>query len=106
MAKPQPVHCTYRIKPGKEDEFLGLLEKHWPTLSKAGLATNEPALVLRAKDRRNDKTIFYETFSWTDENAPRVAHETPAIMQVWEPMGALCDDMEFNPYEPVKMGYA
>jgi len=105
MSKPLANHCTYRIKPGKEDEFLGLLEKHWPTLRKAGLATSEPAQVLRAKTR-DGKTVFYELFSWTDENGPRIAHETPAIMQVWEPMGALCDDMEFNSYEPVKMSFA
>jgi hypothetical protein len=105
MSKPVAVHCTYRLKPGKEDEFVGLLEKHWPTLRKAGLATVEPPRILRAKSREG-KVVFYEMFSWIDENAPRVAHETPAVMQVWEPMGALCDDMEFNDYEPVKLSFA
>jgi hypothetical protein len=105
MSKPVHVHCTYRLKPGKEDEFLGYLEKHWPTLRKAGLATEEPPTILRAKTREG-KTVIYEMFAWIDANAPRVAHETPAVMQVWEPMGALCDDMEFDDYEAVKLSFA
>ncbi len=104
MSKPVAVHCTYRLKAGKEDEFLGLLGKHWPTLRKAGLATDEPPQILRAQTREG-KTVIYEMFSWIDGNAPRVAHETPAVMQVWEPMGALCDDMEFNDFEPLKLDF-
>ena len=29
--------CTYRVKKGKEDEFLGLLRRHWPALRDGGL---------------------------------------------------------------------
>ena len=103
--KPLRNHCTYRIKPGKEAEFLGYLEKHWPTLVKAGLATDEPATVLRCTTK-DKSVVFVELFAWKTAQGPRIAHETPEVMQVWEPMGALCTDMEFNEYEPVKMAYA
>ena len=104
-SKPVHVHCTYRVKPGKEAEFLVYLEKHWPTLQKAGLSTDDPPTILRCITREK-KTVFVELMTWKDETSPRIAHETPAVMQVWEPMGALCEDMEFNDYEPVAMNFA
>lgn len=105
MDKPIPVLCVYQVKQGKDAEFLKLLEKHWPTLRKADLATSEPAKVHRAKDRKGAVTIV-EQFSWANERAVGVAHETPAIMAVWEPMGALCENMNFLHIEPVKMPFA
>jgi hypothetical protein len=105
MDKPVPVLCIYKVKKGKEAEFLTLLEKHWPTLRKHELATPERATVHKAATRHGDGTVFTELFGWASERAIGVAHETPAIMQIWEPMGALCDDMDFLHIQPVKMPY-
>jgi quinol monooxygenase YgiN len=97
--------CIYRIKDGKEEDFLRLLEKHWPTLQSVGLVTPEPAQVLRAADK-GGKIVFVETFAWKDAKAPNVAHQTPEVMAVWEPMGALADEMNFLAVEPVVMSFA
>lgn len=86
--------CIYRVKKGKEVEFRTLLDKHWPTLHKAGLATSEPAKWWKTKDRK-ERTTYVEVFTWVSSLAPNAAHATPAVMQVWEPMGAICEDMEF-----------
>src|SRR5436305_12202321 len=94
-AKPVNMLCTYRVKKGKEAEFLRLLEKHWPTLHRMGLATAEPAQVLRGQSKEGDATVFIERFAWQDADAPRVAHQTPEVMAVWEPMGALADELNF-----------
>ena len=91
---PQTNVCIYRVKNGKESEFVKLLERHWPTLHKAGLATSEPANWYRTADRKQ-RVVFVEVFTWVNAGAPDTAHQTPAVMQVWEPMGALCEDMEF-----------
>ena len=104
-SKPVRVLCTYRIKAGKEADFLRLLEKHWPTLRKVGLATDDPAQVLRSKDK-SGKPVFIEMFSWKDETSPDVAHQTPEVMSVWEPMGALADEMNFWEIEAVAMNFA
>jgi hypothetical protein len=96
--------CIYRVRKGKETEFRQLLEKHWPTLKAAGLATDVPAEVLWCEDKRG-KTFFAEKFSWIDANAPGVAHNTPQVMAVWEPMGALCEGMEFMQTQPVPMPF-
>ena len=107
MGKSEPVRmlCTYRVKDGKEADFLRLLEKHWPTLRNVGLATDEPAQVFRSKDKAG-KPVFIEMFSWKDAAAPDVAHQTPEVMSVWEPMGALADEMNFWAIETVAMHFA
>ena len=104
-SKPVRMLCTYRVKEGKEADFLRLLERHWPTLSSVGLATGDPAQVLQGRDK-GGRTVFIETFSWKDAEAPDVAHQTPEVMSVWEPMGALADEMNFWPVEGVEMSFA
>jgi hypothetical protein len=88
------VLCRYRVKPGQEAAFSELLARHWQVLQQVGLATDEPARILRASDKAGN-VAFVETFSWKEQGSSQTAHETPAVMQLWEPMGALCDDMEF-----------
>jgi hypothetical protein len=107
--------CTYRVKPGARDRFIELLRKHWPALRDAGLATATPALYFEAEvggdSRHNESgTTFVEIFSWSSPDAPQLAHNTPAVMAVWEPMGALVEArdgrpaMEFPNYRPLNLG--
>lgn len=91
---PMTNVCIYRVKEGKEAEFKVLLGKHWPALRKAGLATAEPAKFYRTIDRKQ-RVCYVEIFSWVNAEGPETAHKTPGVMQVWEPMGAILDDMEF-----------
>jgi hypothetical protein len=106
--------CTYRVKAGARDQFIALLRKHWPILHAAGLATDTPALHFEAevggKGRHNETgTTFVEIFSWSRPDGPEIAHNTPAIMAVWEPMGALVEErdgrpaMEFPNYRPLNL---
>ena len=104
-SKPVRMLCTYRVKDGKEGDFLALLEKHWPTLRNADLATDDPAQVFRISTKRG-KTVFVEMFSWKDAAAPEIAHQTPEVMSVWEPMLALADRRIFLPVDTVTMNFA
>ena len=105
MSKPIPVLCIYRPRAGAEAEFLALLEKHWPTLEEAGLVSGEPARVWRGTSR-GEGPIFVEMFQWKDQGAVEAAHHSPKLMQVWEPMGALCEgNMEFIDIESVPMPF-
>ena len=109
MPSPATVICTYRVKSGSEDAFRALLDKHWPTLRDVGLATDDPPLVFLGRDASGP--VFTEIFSWVDDEAPRIAHETPGVMSIWEPMGALCESrggreaMEFPHVLPVRLSY-
>ncbi len=88
MAKGKPVltHVTYQPKKGKEQELLALVKKHWPTLRKAGLATDEPAQIYEAHEKHSGNHYFIEIFAWRDEEASGLAHQLPEVMAVWEPM--------------------
>lgn len=88
------ILCRYRLKPGKEEAFAELLARHWPTLKELDLATDEPARILRAGDHAGN-VAFIEMFAWKTPDSSQTAHETPEVMRLWEPMGALCEDMEF-----------
>ena len=103
--KPQTVICRYKVKPGKEEEMVQLLKKHWPTLHAAGLTTNDKPVIYRSLPSgkpgggHDAPNTFVEIFSWKNGRAAGVAHETPEIMAVWEPMGAICEDMDFPHFE-------
>ena len=93
------VLATYRVVPEHETAFRDLLARHWPTLHHLGLATDDPPRILRGEE--DGRPVYFELFTWRDAEAPRVAHETPEVMAIWEPMGALTErrgerpDMEF-----------
>ena len=99
--RPETVICHYHVKPGEEAAFAELLVKHWPVLYAAGLTTDTPARHFRGlatpqPGGRNDAAQLYvEIFEWKNAGAAGIAHETPEVMAVWEPMGALCTQMRF-----------
>src|SRR5262249_26483124 len=62
------------------------------------------------ESRHNESgTTFVEIFSWSRPDAPQIAHNTPSIMAVWEPMGALVESrggrpaMEVPHYRPLNL---
>jgi hypothetical protein len=98
--KPVLTHVTYRPKKGKEEELFALVKKHWPVLKAIGLSTNEPARIYRATDKRSQAVYFIEIFSWRDEQASTLAHQTPEVMAVWETMGPVLEGLELAALEP------
>ena len=99
---PVSVLVIYRPKEGTEAQFLPILERHWPALDRLGLVTDEPARFWRATGK-NGRTSFVEMFSWKDESSSDVAHQTPEVMAIWEPMGAILEDLQILHVEPLEM---
>jgi hypothetical protein len=91
---PIDVLCIYRVKKGKESDFKQMLSQHGPALYKAGL-TPEGAPKIWKSETRENKTVFVEMMQWKDESSSHAAHQMPEVMAVWEPMGSLCEGMEF-----------
>ena len=97
--------CRYQVKAGHEAEMEALLVKHWPALHGAGLTTDEPATVYRGvpstkpNQEHGAARVYIEIFCWKSDDAPALAHEMPEVMAVWEPMGAICESMEFPSFE-------
>ncbi len=104
MAKSKPVTMlvTYSPKPGKEKELLAIVEKHWPTLKRVGLVTKTAAWIWRATDIRTGKSHIVELFQWKDEKASGIAHQTPEVMAVWEPMGPIMENLQLLQVEKVR----
>lgn len=107
--KPQTVICRYQVKPGQEARMLELLGKHWPTLHAAGLTTDDAPVIYRSVpsgkpgEGQDAPCIIVEIFTWKTGASAGVAHQTPEVMAVWEPMGALCDDMDFPHFERIHL---
>ena len=97
--------CHYQVKPGREAEMEALLAKHWPALHGAGLTTDEPAVTYRGlpSDKPDQQhgaaRVYIEIFSWKSDDSAALAHQMPEVMAVWEPMGAICESMDFPTFE-------
>jgi hypothetical protein len=87
---PSIAICTYRVKPGMEDEFEQLLRQHWPTLRDLELVTDTPPPAYKGTDETGG-TFFVEILTWKNPETPNRAHELPGVMAVWEPMGMCCE---------------
>jgi hypothetical protein len=91
---------TYVPKKGKETELLELVRKHEPALRKVGLVTGEPFKIWKAFDIRKERVAFIEYFQWKDGRSSDVAHQTPEVMAVWEPMGPVLEELTICEVEP------
>jgi hypothetical protein len=100
MEAPVTNIVTYVPRKGKEAELLALVRKHEPALRKVGLVTAEPFKVWKAFDIRKERVAFIEYFQWKDGRASDVAHETPEVMAVWEPMGPVLEELTICEVDP------
>ncbi len=98
---PVTMLVSYYPKKGKDKAFLSLLKRHWPALNGAGLVSPMLPQVWRATDKRTGRAYFIEMFQWKNERAADVAHHTPGVMAIWEPMGPLLEDMQLARVAPV-----
>ncbi|MEH7505092.1 antibiotic biosynthesis monooxygenase [Neobacillus drentensis] len=76
--------ALYRPKPGKSEELLEVLKVHIPTLREEELITNRELLTLQAEDG----TII-EIAEWRSTEAIERAHQSAAVMAVWDKIGSL-----------------
>ncbi len=100
MAKVGNI-VIYRPKDGRENDLLELVKKHWPAARKAGLATDDPARLWKATDKRTGKVSILERFFWADADSSSRAHHTPAVQAVWGPMDEVLEDMTILVIEEV-----
>ena len=102
VVRPVTMLCTYRPRKGKEKALLALVKKHWRTLNKIGLATADPATLYRATDKESGRAYLVEIFSWRDSQASAVAHQTPEVLAIWEPMARSMESMQLAIVEPIR----
>ena len=94
--KPETVIAIYRVQPAEETAFFEVLRRHHPTLRSLGLVTETEPIVYRGQEQDGGPIVF-EIFTWIDGDAPNKAHQLPEVMQIWEPLGALCEERAGKP---------
>jgi hypothetical protein len=94
--EPVTVFCHYRVRATEEPAFRELLGRHWPTLQRLGVVTDDPSAVYRGVDEKG-RPFFFEVFSWRNEAAFERAHAHPEVLAIWEPMDTLCEAREGRP---------
>src|ERR1044071_7213740 len=87
---------VYKVKQGKDAEFAALLKGHWPALREVDLVSDEPPQIWRGDNIRSQSggTTWVELYSWKDEHSADLAHQTPEVMKIWEPMTPLLEGMD------------
>lgn len=80
------VIVGYRPKPGQEGALMAEVQGHVPALRAEGLATDRPALAMRAADG-----TVVEVFEWVSQEAIDSAHGNPVVQKMWERFGACCE---------------
>ena len=103
MAKPVRMLVSYFPKKGKERKLLTLIRKHWPALKRVGLVSKMPPHIYRATDKRTNRRYFVEMFEWRDDQASGIAHRTPDVMAIWEPMGPLLENLQLSRIERIPL---
>ena len=90
------VIAVYRVRSDKQAAFLELLRRHHPVLARLGLATDDEPIVYSGAEQDGGPIVF-EIFTWKNAEAPRIAHETPDVAQIWEAMGTMTEEREGRP---------
>ena len=88
---PETVHVTYHVQPGKLDEFLTVLEEHYPACRKLGLVLAEPHVILSGKED-GGKPVVIEILTWKDSDAPdSVPDHHPEVKKIWDRLNSLVE---------------
>src|SRR5262245_43368807 len=88
--KSHTALCTYLVKENREQEFLGLLRKHCPTLRQLDLVTDEPSLLFSGSDE-SGKSFFVEILHCKSRDGNTIAEQMPEVLAIWEKMGQLVE---------------
>ena len=76
--EPETVIVTVKAKPGREAQLEAVMKKHWATVKRLDLATQDPHTLYRAG------STFIDIFTWKSASIPDNA---PAeILAIWKEM--------------------
>ena len=82
------VIAAYKSKPGREEQLLAAVRKHYGVLRAENLVSDKPPHVMRA----GDGTIV-EVFEWLSSEAVERAHANAAVRALWAEFDAACDSV-------------
>jgi hypothetical protein len=84
----ETVMITFHAKPGAESKLAGVIERHWETVKRLNMVTDQPHVTLKGTES-SDKTYFVEILTWRDASIPDSA--PPEILAIWKEMNDLVE---------------
>ncbi len=97
MSAPITAFAHYRVTPGHLDEYLAILDAHWPLLRGLELVTDRQQEVYVGEEKGLEGPYVIEIFDWADEEASARAHQHPSVSAMWEQMGEHCESRGGKP---------
>jgi hypothetical protein len=94
MSDPITSVARYQVKSEQVDEFLDVIDRHWVILRELELVTDRDVEVYLGPERETGEPLVVEIFDWVDDDASARAHTHPAVSEVWEAMGPLCESRD------------
>ncbi|MGB7624841.1 MAG: hypothetical protein WBN92_21040 [Terriglobia bacterium] len=58
---------------------------------------------LASVDKQTNRAFFVEMFQWKDARASDIAHRTPEVMAIWDPMEPLLENLQLSHIEPISL---
>jgi hypothetical protein len=105
MSAPVTSLAHYRVKPGAEEQFLEILDRHTVVLRDLELVTDREVELYLGAERGVEGPLVVEVFDWVDADAAGRAHTHPRVSALWESMGPLCEERGGRPmFEFVSLG--
>ena len=92
--EPETVVCTVKAKPGKEAQLESVMKKHWATIKRLDLVTNDPHTLYRA-----DGGTFIDIFTWKSGDVPD--HAPAEVLTLWREMNDAAVKLEIVPVKAV-----
>jgi hypothetical protein len=80
------VICRFRVRADRAQDFEELFTAHWPLLHDLGLVTDKPSKRFRGVDPLDGGPLYFEIFTWRDQQAVDHAHEHRDVAALWDRM--------------------
>lgn len=94
--RSEHVLCYFRVRPGREQDLLGLCRRHDAVLRRLALCTDEPAVCYRGEDGPG-RPFLVKIFAWRSPEALDAAHRHPDVQILWEAMEPCCEERDGRP---------
>lgn len=80
------VIAAFKPRPGRQEQLLAVVAKHWSVLQEHGLVTDRPRYAMQSADG----TVL-EVFEWRSAEAIESAHANPAVQALWAEFESVCE---------------
>jgi hypothetical protein len=96
-----PTLVIYRPKPGAESALEALIRKHLPTLKKPRAAGHGSIRGVPRGGQAVSRRLLRGDLRLEGRARLDVAHQTPEVMAIWEPMGTAAGESRDPALQPL-----